>query len=156
MQGDTMSQAAHSAIRSFSDLPKAEMRLICFPYSGGSAQIYKDWGRRLEKIDVCGVQLPGRAGRFREPRYTSVNQAVQALLAEFIAQAQTPYVLFGHSLGAALAFEMGVALERAGCGPRMVIPSGMMGPRKPSLEPAIYHLPDNEFRIKVQIGRAHV
>ena len=41
--------------------PQAKMRLFCFPYAGGSAQLYHKWAARLPSaVEVCPVQLPGR------------------------------------------------------------------------------------------------
>ncbi len=146
-----MSTTSQPAIRSFTERPGAKLQLYCFPYSGGSAQIYKDWGKSLPgHVDVRGVQLPGRASRFREPRYLSVEEAIQGLLPEFLGTVKAPFVLFGHSLGAALAFEMAHELERAGQPPALLVVSGMMGPRLPSLEPPIYHLPDEQFKAKLR------
>ena len=125
--------------------------MFCFSYAGGSAQIFKTWGDILPaEIEVCAIQLPGRAGRFREPRYTSVSTAVSALTGEIEHLANKPFALYGHSLGAAMAFEMGLSLEKRGRGPRLVAASGMMSPTNPSKEPAIYHLPDAQFRQKVK------
>lgn len=146
-----MSTTSQPAIRSFTERTGARLRMYCFPYSGGSAQMYKDWGKGLPAhVDVCGVQMPGRASRFREPRYLSVPEAIEAMLPEFLRTVSEPFVLFGHSLGAALAFEMAHELERADRKPALLVVSGMMGPRQPSLEPPIYHLPDDQFKIKLR------
>lgn len=146
-----MTQKPSPSVRIFKPRPNARVRLFCFTYAGGSAQIYKDWGDTLgEDIEVCGIQLPGRAGRFRDARYTSVDAAVAAIVSEIEHLADRPVALYGHSLGAAMAFEMGLALQAKNKAPHMVIVSGMMSPPNPSLEPAIYHLPDREFREKVK------
>ena len=48
--------------------PAPDLRLICFPYAGGSAHLFKGWEVYLPaEVEVCAVQLPGRAQRIAEP-----------------------------------------------------------------------------------------
>ncbi|WP_258719593.1 thioesterase II family protein, partial [Bradyrhizobium sp. PRIMUS42] len=44
------------------------MRLLCLPYSGGSAMFYARWRRLVPSwIDVRPVEWPGRGARMDEP-----------------------------------------------------------------------------------------
>jgi len=82
------------------------LRLYCFPYSGGHAGIYSSWHQALgPSIEICAVQLPGRAERFGEPPSTSMSEVVAALTALLSRDQDIPYGFFGHSFGALLAFE---------------------------------------------------
>lgn len=57
-----------------------------------------------------------------------------------------PFAFFGHSLGAIVAYEVALALERgAGLGPVLLIPSGHRAPHLPPTRPPIAHLPDEAF-----------
>lgn len=56
-----------------------------------------------------------------------------------------PTVLFGHSLGAAVAFEVCHAMEAQGRGPFGLIVSGRPSPEYPLTRKRIASLPDNEF-----------
>ncbi|MGH9755029.1 MAG: thioesterase II family protein [Blastocatellia bacterium] len=41
--------------------PAATLRLFCFHYAGGSAQVFHDWPRRLPpSVEMGAIQLPGR------------------------------------------------------------------------------------------------
>lgn len=54
-------------------------RLFCFPYAGGAASIYQDWGDKLpSSIKVHSVQLPGHGNRLREPLFKRVEPLVEA------------------------------------------------------------------------------
>jgi surfactin synthase thioesterase subunit len=87
--------------------------LFCLPYAGASAAVYSKWKRRLPGwIEVVPVELPGRGRRLSEPLETTFS----GLLAHVAQQVKPPagqeYALFGHSLGALLAFELAHHLER--------------------------------------------
>ena len=57
-----------------------------------------------------------------------------------------PYALFGHSMGALLAYELTLRLERSGpVGPAILLVAGHRPPHVPDHLPAIYELPDDEF-----------
>lgn len=85
---------------------RPRVRLFCFPFAGGSASAYRDWHRWLpDDIELCAVQLAGRETRFSEPLQTCLHKLVDQLFEElhpFFASA--PFVFFGHSMGALLAY----------------------------------------------------
>lgn len=94
--------------------PEARVRLFCFPYAGGGASIYRGWQALLpEAIEVCPVQLPGRENRIKEAPYTRVEPLVEALVPALAPLMDRPFALFGHSMGALIAFELARALRRA-------------------------------------------
>jgi surfactin synthase thioesterase subunit len=92
--------------------PAAPLRLYVLPHSGGTPGEYLRWADKLPDIEVHGVQLPGRGGRYAEQPYTRMEPAVAALLDA--VDFRPPYALFGHSLGALVAYETALALRTAG------------------------------------------
>ncbi|WP_113700762.1 thioesterase II family protein [Nonomuraea lactucae] len=92
--------------------PGARLRMYCFPHSGGSAGEYLRWSGAFPGVELWGVQLPGRGGRHAEPPLTSMAQVVSALVSE--VEFGVPFVLFGHSLGALIAYETAIALRERG------------------------------------------
>src|SRR6266508_329155 len=87
--------------------PRAAMRLFCLPYAGGGPQTYYKWSPALPTaVEVCPIQLPGRANRLAERPFTSLPHLVQALAGALRPQLDKPFALFGHSLGALLGFEL--------------------------------------------------
>ncbi|MGY3453940.1 surfactin synthase thioesterase subunit [Bradyrhizobium sp. USDA 4353] len=107
------------------------MRLICLPYAGGSAMIYARWRRGLPAwIDVVPLELPGRGMRMDEPLQTDPAALAERLAAELAGERSTmPYVLFGHSLGGLLAFEVAHGLlARSVQAPQMLLVSGTEAP----------------------------
>ncbi|HSE19636.1 MAG TPA: alpha/beta fold hydrolase [Pyrinomonadaceae bacterium] len=89
----------------------ADVRLFCFPYAGGGDSIFHSWQQSVPAaIEVCPVQLPGRGSRIAEPPFTDISQLVCAA-----AQAlplDKPFALFGHSMGALIAFELARYLRK--------------------------------------------
>lgn len=92
--------------------PAARSGVVCFPCAGSGTVAYRDWAGDLpSEWELCGVQLPGREGRFRDPWPIDLREMaaeVAPLLATF---GDRPLSLFGHSCGAFLAFEVAQRLQ---------------------------------------------
>ena len=86
---------------------RASVRLFCFPYAGGGDSIFRSWQQSLsDTIEVCAVQLPGRGSRISEPSCTQINELVWATGRAIAPYLDKPFALFGHSMGALIAFEL--------------------------------------------------
>jgi medium-chain acyl-[acyl-carrier-protein] hydrolase len=100
----------------------ARLRLFCFPYAGGGAHIFRTWSESLPpEVEVLGVQLPGRGRRVRETPFTHMEPLIEEATAALQPYLDLPYVFFGHSLGAWIAFE----LSRTWRSRQQVLPSGL-------------------------------
>jgi medium-chain acyl-[acyl-carrier-protein] hydrolase len=83
------------------------VRLLCFPYAGGGDSIFRSWQQILsDMVEVCPVQLPGRDSRITEPLCTEINQLVRDMGQALAPYLNKPFALFGHSMGALIAFEL--------------------------------------------------
>ncbi|MEU2338127.1 alpha/beta fold hydrolase [Streptomyces sp. NPDC006654] len=119
-------------IRRFSPSPDAGVRLLCLPYAGGAAPFYLPFARALAPdVDVLSVQYPGRQDRQREACVDSVAGLADALVGEVVPWTDRPLALFGHSMGASVAFELALRLERLGRRPLVVFVSGRTAPSRP-------------------------
>src|SRR5262249_42750474 len=105
---------------------ESRIRLFCFPYAGSSAQIFHGWQQDLPRtIEVTPVHLPGRGKRIREKPFTELTALAEVLTGEISPHVDKPYALFGHSLGAIIAFEVARGLRRRGLPlPRRLFVSG--------------------------------
>jgi surfactin synthase thioesterase subunit len=63
-------------------------------------------------VDVLAVQYPGRQERRREPLMTDITQLADEIAEALIETVPTPQVFFGHSMGAIIAFEVALRLEK--------------------------------------------
>lgn len=85
-----------------------KIKLFCLPYAGGAANIYDQWNKNLSKeIELCPIDLAGRGNRIIEKPYENLEAAVNDIfniikddISEF------DYAVFGHSMGALLAYEL--------------------------------------------------
>lgn len=123
------------------------LRLMCLPFAGGGAQIYRNYGQMLPAgVEVCAVQLPGRERRVGEPALTSVTETVAQLLPVMRRLVDLPYVVFGHSLGALTGFELVRGMRAGGLPlPLHLVVSAHRGPHLPDPGAPIHGLPDDAF-----------
>lgn len=130
----------------FSPVVKPRLRLICLPYAGGSASIYRQWHEDLPRgVEVCAIQLPGRERRFSEPAFTRMDAVVDALEVALGHHLDLPFALFGHSMGASIAFELAGRLEARGRPPLALMVSGRRAPHVPPRRAPIHALTDSGF-----------
>ncbi len=94
---------------------RAQVRLVCVPYAGGGASIFREWPKLLPpEVELCVAQLPGREARFSEPLEKRAAPIVAALAGALAPLGDLPLAVFGHSMGGLIAFELARALERSG------------------------------------------
>lgn len=105
--------------------------LVClFPYAGGSASSYWSWANLFPTdVAVSAVQLPGRQDRWQEAPYTDFA-ALASDLADEITDVATgnPCVLVGHSLGAAIGYEVARKMHARRAGPALLAVSAAPAP----------------------------
>ncbi len=127
------------------------MRLICFPYAGAGASLFRSWAdsELLADIEVCAVQLPGRETRITESPVGDVRRLVRMLCEALEPYLDRPFVFFGHSIGALVSFELARELRRIkGIEPSHLFVSGCPAPQLPSSE-RMCDLPEDEFLERV-------
>lgn len=91
------------------------MKLFCLPYAGGSAQaIYSCWIDKLEpQVNLNIVELKGRGGRYSEGSYKNISEAVDDIINYMVeSNINEDYCIFGHSMGALLAYEVCKKIEQ--------------------------------------------
>ena len=133
--------------QTFGAVERPLARLFCFPHAGGAPAAFRLWPQSVPaRVQVVGVQLPGRGSRLREAPLASVPELTARLAAELGPQLDLPYVFFGHSMGAVLALEAAHALASAGQRlPSHVFLSGRRPPHLPRTESDLHTLTDDEF-----------
>lgn len=89
------------------------LRLFCFPYAGGGASLYRQWTSQLAPaIEVCAVELPGRGVRLTEAPIPDMAAMCDDLAAAIQPLCDgTRIAMFGHSMGARIAFELARRFE---------------------------------------------
>ncbi|MFC8277857.1 thioesterase II family protein [Streptomyces sp. NPDC057271] len=106
------------------------MRLVLLPHAGGSASFFHSWkGAFGDDVEVLTCHYPGRQQRFREPAIGSMDQLADAVHAALLPFLEIPLALFGHSMGACLAYEVTLRLQdQQRFRPAALFVSGSMAP----------------------------
>ncbi|WAZ24022.1 alpha/beta fold hydrolase [Streptomyces cinnabarinus] len=133
--------------RALPGAPCPQVRLFCVPHGGAGGSVFRPWQSLLGPgTEVVPVQLPGREIRVTEPAERSVARLAERLEGPLARRAEgLPYVLFGHSMGALLAYELALALQESDRPPAALVVSGSVPPHVPRRTPAMHRLPDAEF-----------
>lgn len=125
---------------------QAALRLFCFPHAGGGPAVFHRWPHSLPaSIEVYAAQLPGRGARFGELPYTRMQPLLEEIQLALRPLLDRPYALFGHSLGALLAFEVARALQQEGNGPAHLFVSACAAPQLLPKGETLHALPRKQF-----------
>lgn len=132
-----------SWLRRFHPAPGGRKRLVCFPHAGGSASFFFPMSRQLRgQVEVLAVQYPGRQDRLAEPPRTAIADLADEIAPAVRDLSAGPLAFFGHSMGAVVAFEVALRLERdAG---RRLVRLFVSGRRAPSCyrDERVHHTDD--------------
>lgn len=126
----------------------AKALAVCFPFAGGGAAFYRPWidTARTHGLALLPVELPGRGLRQGEALLRQARAVAEALGPALRNRLDRPFLLFGHSLGALLAFETARHLRRRyALLPDVLIVSGRHAPddaRDPASHRHALPLPD--------------
>lgn len=118
-------------LRRFHPAADAPGTLVCFPHAGGSASFYFPVSRALAgTFDVIAIQYPGRQDRRSEPPLDTIDGLADRIAPLLRSLTVRPLTLFGHSMGATVAFEVARRLESVGTGPAALFASGRHAPSR--------------------------
>lgn len=116
-------------LRRFRPAPPAARRLVCFPHAGGSASFYHPLAlAHAPATDVAVLQYPGRQDRREEPGILSIDDYADRIAEVLAAEPARPTVYFGHSMGAAIAFEVAHRLQGTPAAPDRLVLSARRAP----------------------------
>lgn len=128
-----------------------EVRLFCFPHAGGSAASLNGWVRRLPPaIGLERVELPGRDPESGQRPHTRIEQLMPQLWRKWLDRLDRPYALYGHSLGALVAYEFAQHARANGYGgPLALFVSGRRAPQCPLVLDALHDLPEAQLMTRL-------
>ncbi|WP_042370835.1 alpha/beta fold hydrolase [Streptacidiphilus neutrinimicus] len=124
------------------------MRLFCLPHAGGTSRVFKPWPEFLgEDVELVALDVAGRGTRTGEEGPRSFADAADDL-ARIVAErcVGDDYALYGHSMGALLAYETAHRLAERGCpAPALLFAAACRPPgyRRPG--PMLHSFPDAAF-----------
>lgn len=122
-------------------------RLIAFHHAGGSASAFRCWQKHISSdIALCPAILPSHDSRVSESYPDSIQTLAETLVTEneeFLSEKRL--VIYGHSMGAVLAFETAAAAQRHGIVPYALIVSGETAPKDTVLKKESRNMNEQEF-----------
>lgn len=123
------------------------MQLYLFPYAGGSSRSFRGWPQALSgccEAIPCDTSCDSRP--FLDPPKALTIRQMAERQAIRLAGHPGPFAIFGHSMGALVAFETARHLRRMGAAmPDLLILSAHRAPHLPSRRQPLHDLPDAEF-----------
>ena len=133
--------------------PGAAQVLFCFSHAGGGASVFSNWSRELPAaIELGAFQLPGREDRLSEKPIQALHKLVPQLVEPLTRVADgRPFALFGHSMGALVAYELARMMREPA--PSHLFVSGRNGPdHVPRFADctSLHELPDHELLVELR------
>jgi medium-chain acyl-[acyl-carrier-protein] hydrolase len=115
---------------------------------GEDAAAFRSWTSELPPaVEVCAAQLPGRGKRMREPLVKRMDALIPSLVDAMRDGVVQPFAIFGHGLGALIAFELARALRRMSLPqPARLFLSAHRAPTLPSRFEDIHGMEESAFR----------
>ncbi|MBC8951928.1 ACP S-malonyltransferase [Xenorhabdus sp. PB62.4] len=123
-----------------------KMPLFCLPYAGADERAYTGLAEHCRFLDVITLERPGRGKRHDEPLLSDADSIVDDILKQLAGRLDRPFALYGHSLGALLAYSLCCRLRKEGLPlPVQMFVSGSGAPSVPSREHNTWQLPSDAF-----------
>jgi surfactin synthase thioesterase subunit len=124
-----------------------KIRMICLPFAGGSKYSYYRYVKLApEWLEVIPVDLPGRGARLNERLLTDMQAVVDDVLSNIRRYMDSPYVLYGHSMGALTVLLLTRRIRKEGLRmPLHLFVTGHGGPSANDSKIIRYNLPENEL-----------
>lgn len=126
--------------------PGSQLNMVCFPYAGVSASVYLSWQERLPaNVRVCPVVLPGRENGDQRLPVRDFDRLVALMVSELLPLLRDcHYVLYGHSMGAWLAWHL-AQYATGDSSPQALIISGQQAPHLDYPHETIIEASDEEI-----------
>lgn len=132
-------------LRTYDRRPDATAQIVCFGPAGAAASFFRGWAEHAPAdVELWALAYPGRERRAAEAAVHSMDELADRVAGELAPRCSRPTLLFGHSMGASVAFEVTRRLERSSpAAPAALVVSGRPGPRRQREAPRDLHLFDD-------------
>ncbi|MFC4375362.1 SDR family NAD(P)-dependent oxidoreductase [Nocardia halotolerans] len=91
----------------------ASVRLFALPFVGGGASVFTPWPDYLpDSVETVGIQFPGREERLGDTPVSALPEFVAELAEAMLPYLDRTFVIYGHSMGGLLAYQLTKYLEQ--------------------------------------------
>lgn len=124
------------------------MKMFCIPYAGGMSNAYCRWKDKVDGTQIIPIELKGRGKRYEEGYYNDMDEAVrdvENLIKEKLLNNEK-FAIFGHSMGAVMAYELYYKLENDNLRPEIIFFSARRPPHLMIKDSCLHNLPLDELK----------
>jgi pyochelin biosynthetic protein PchC len=123
-------EQAKQWFRRYRPVERPRLRLVCFAHAGGGPSAFRSWPVGLpDDIEVLGVRYPGRQDRVMDECVDRMDTLADAVADALEPLPDLPMVMFGHSMGAWVAYDVALRLlRRRRFSLRLLVVSGQVPP----------------------------
>ncbi|WP_009545082.1 type I polyketide synthase [Crocosphaera subtropica] len=93
--------------------PQANYRLFCLHHLGGNASLFQKWSSELEpKVEVVPLQILRKSQNINQTNENQFHLLIEAMEKVLAPYLDKPFAIYGHSMGAIMAFELAQKLSQ--------------------------------------------
>ncbi|RST18379.1 amino acid adenylation domain-containing protein [Streptomyces sp. WAC05374] len=140
---EAASGASGRWLRTLKPAKEPYARIVCIAGGGGTTAGHVPLIRHVpDGVELLGVQMPGRESRTGEDPATSMRDVVAAISAELTSRTPVPTVVYGHSQGSWMAWELAHALSALPDAPALTLVPACAMPPYAEVPPAMRRMED--------------
>lgn len=131
-----------------------QYNLFCLPPAGSSATIYANWKKLIDaRVNIVPLDYPGHGSKMNEPLIQNPEELAEKIANYISRYSDLPYLLFGHSLGAALIWKILHYLHNYNVIDRLVLIIISGRPTNEGIQHLEYHKPLSDEKILHRLNR---
>lgn len=112
-----------------------KVRVVIFPHAGGGKLFYSNFISSFKQSEVSVIQYPGREEKCEMDMPGTLNELADEIFDEYCDLFKSEYVIWGHSMGSTVGYEVAKRCENILHNPPIVFfSSGASAPYDPSTE----------------------
>ena len=125
----------------------SRFKLFMMPHAGGNKYTYQYFSRYAPAhFDVIALEYPGRGSKAAQSAQRDIKKLAKQLLEEIKNSTSDEYAIYGHSMGALIAFLMTREISNIGLRlPNFLFLTGCKGPASRQIERVLHDLPKEEL-----------